>query len=413
MDAQFLNHKSYYCLYRRLTRILVTVLLLCFIPWSFVSAEENETPGHTVIIFSFPRKQGKEETLQRTVCNSIQVEMELAGFRVIEGPRDFNFSSTDTTEEISSLNWDRFYELGTQEGADFFLAGFYILAGKDISIDFHFHDVNERRELLSVTRKGKMDLAFDRLVAEAVNEIIENTGIEITDTEAAAPGSSEDKTTLTASGEAVTVESAESTAGDSTRGDSTTKGPAAGDPESSESSESGKMTMFPVREEAATEIKHLELSLGFAPFLTVGDASEYFRIGYIPCLYGNYRFALARSRIALGIYTGLNLFTAEGIIASADSMLIPMGLDIRYSPGIDSWVNLFFRISGGPVIFALNPNQTGMLIKVIPFVLGGIGINLSFSRFIGITIDSSFSVYFEKSQIIMGYTPSLYLFVRF
>jgi hypothetical protein len=369
MKAQFLSLKSYSCLVILLTRILVTVLLLCFIPWSFVSAEENETPGHTVIIFSFPRKQGKEETLQRTVCNSIQVEMELAGFRVIEGPGDFNFSSTDTTEEISSLNWDRFYELGTQEGADFFLAGFYILAGKDISIDFHFHDVNERRELLSVTRKGKMDLAFDRLVAEAVN--------------------------------------------DSTRGDSTTKGPAAGDPESSESSESGKMTMFPVREEAATEIKHLELSLGFAPFLTVGNASEYFRIGYIPCLYGNYRFALARSRIALGIYTGLNLFTAEGIIASADSMLIPMGLDIRYSPGIDSWVNLFFRISGGPVIFALNPNQTGMLIKVIPFVLGGIGINLSFSRFIGITIDSSFSVYFEKSQIIMGYTPSLYLFVRF
>ena len=384
MDVQFLSHKSHYYPCRRLARILVTGLLLCFTPCSFVSAEENETPGITVIIFSFPREQGEKETLQRTVGNSIQVEMEIAGFRVIEGPGDFNFSSTDTTEGMSPVNWEMLYELGAQEGADYLLAGFYILEGNYIAIDFYFHDVSERRELLSVTRKGKMDLAFDRLVAEAVNEIIEKTGIEITDAEAAAPGSS-----------ITPVESA------------------ADGPESSESSESGKMTMVPVREEAVTEIKHLELSLGFAPFLTVGNASEYFRIGYVPCLYGNYRFALARSRIALGIYTGLNLFTAEGIIARADSMLIPIGLDIRYSPGIDSWVNLFFRISGGPVLLALNPNQTGMLIKVISFVLGGIGINLSFSRFIGITLDSSFSVYFEKSQIIMGYTPSLYLFVRF
>ena len=384
-----MSHTNHYYPCRRLARILVTGLLICFVPCSFVSAEKNETPGITAIIFSFPREQEEKETLQRTVCDSIQVEMEIAGFRVIEVPGGLNFSSTDTAEGTSPVNWAMLYELGAQEGADYFLAGLYILEGNYITIDFYFHDVSERRELLSVTRKGKMDLAFDRLVAEAVNDIIEKTGIEIADTEVVDPGSSIKPV------------------------DSTTKGPAAAGPESSESSESGKMTMVPDREETVTEIKHLELSLGFAPFLTVGNASEYFRIGYVPCLYANYRFALARSRIGLGIYTGLNLFTAEGIIASADSMLIPMGLDIRCSPGIDSWVNLFFRISGGPVLLAINPNQTGMLIKVIPFVLGGLGIILSFSRFIGITIDSSFSVYFEKSQIIMGYTPSLYLFVRF
>ena len=113
MTVQFLKPKSHYYPCRRLVRILITGLLICSTPCSFVSAEENETPGRTVIIFSFPREQGKEETLQRTVCNSIQVEMELAGFQAIEGPGDFNFSSTDTTEGISSVNWDRFYELGT------------------------------------------------------------------------------------------------------------------------------------------------------------------------------------------------------------------------------------------------------------------------------------------------------------
>ncbi len=159
--------------------------------------------------------------------------------------------------------------------------------------------------------------------------------------------------------------------------------------------------------------KHFEISTGFAPFLVTGEMSNYFKVGYLVSLYGNFLIDLAAGQLGIGWFSGINIFRAEGVVAATDNLLISLGLDLRYRIDNGSPLGLFVHISGGPAIFIVDSTLKGGLVNVMPYVMGGIGLSLAFSDFFGIAADMSYAVFFEQSILIMGFTPSAYIYLSF
>ncbi|MBA7654183.1 hypothetical protein ES703_62059 [subsurface metagenome] len=266
--------------------------------------------------------------------------------------------------------------------ADFVITGEYSSKDNDIQIDFNWYDVSESRLSASVSKSSRLGLTLDMIIAEAIDDIL----VQAEDRLASF------STRLEVEGFEGFVEQ-ESV-------------------QLPENHSAAKQIIDKRKDTDARIIKHFEFSIGFSPFLVNAGASEYFKIGFMPSFYVSYRISMSIGQLGLGIYAGINRFLAEGVIASAECLLIPIGVDLRYGTYDGLPIGLFVRISGGPAILTINPNETGRLSKVIPYVLGGIGLNIPFTKTFGIAVDTSYAVFFEKQYPIMGFIPSLYLYMR-
>jgi hypothetical protein len=374
---------------------------------SSLRADEPAGAKKVVMTIASAMDTGKSDTLEKVLNESMHVALEVAGFRWTTPGVGWSASAA-WPEDGEPSEWSDLYDQGAEESVDLILAAYYQLDGSSVSIDFQLHDVEERKQTFSLKADGKFDLTFDKIVAEAVEEIVARSGVSPTHPYTAADAGGEDQAEPVAVAATPKENGAGPSPSDASPGESEPK-PAISTP----AVDVGEPGIEPAKEPPQIEkIRRLELSAGFAPFLTVGGASEYFRFGLIPSLYANYRIPVGSGYLAVGIFSGANYFRASGIIATSDSLLIPVGLDFRLAPIGGTRLSLFLRLSGGPAMLILNPNKTGALTKVVPYALGGIGINLAISRWFGFTLDSSFSFFYEQSLPIMGYTPSVYLFIR-
>ena len=380
------------------------LLLLAAIGCS-MTAWADQPAGAKKIVMTVTSTMDAErsDTLEKVLNESIHVALEVAGFRWTT-PEGALPSAELLTADEGPAGWADLYDYGAAESIDFILAAFYQLEGSNVSIDFQLHDVGERKEMVAGEAKGRLDLTFDRVVAEAIEEMVVRSGVTPARPYTAGENGKEPDVAASADGK----NGASASPPDASPKESETA-PAISTPAVGV----GEPGIVPAQEpQEKTTIQRLELSAGFAPFLTVGGASEYFRFGLLTSLYVNYRIPVGSGYLAVGIYAGANYFQATGIVATSDSLLIPAGVDFRLAPIGGTRLSLFLRLSGGPAVLILNPNKTGALSKVVPYALGGIGINLALGRWFGFTLDSSFSIFYVQSLPIMGYTPSVYLFIR-
>ncbi len=156
--------------------------------------------------------------------------------------------------------------------------------------------------------------------------------------------------------------------------------------------------------------KTIEIATGFAPFVTTGDSSEFFKIGYLTELYLTFCLNLPVGQLGLGVQFGVNIFNTQGLVSSTENLLIPMGIDIRYVYGQGMPMGLFLHLDGGPAILIVDSEYWGRQVKVVPYVKGGIGLMLPFAHFMGMAFDFSYNIYFESSVFIMGFTPALNMY---
>jgi len=387
----------------RTANILIRLLclgLLCTAALP-LCADEPDGAKQRILTLAISLDDAESASLQAVITDAMEVELEIAGFRPISLDPG---SSPPAAASPEDVQWSSLYEAGKAVDADLLLAALFSRtfegsANVDIELQLHDPVAGEQRHALKT--RGKVDLAFDQVVAVAVREIIGKAGIT-----AVRPAGRTEEETGAAEAEAA-ADAPETDAGS----------PATPPPERTASKpriEAAEPQLPPTqpepREPAA--LRRLEMAGGFSPFLTVGEASGYFRLGYLPSVAVNLRFPTTSGYVALGVYAGCHLFRAEGIVASSDSLLIPVGPDFRIAPITGSRLSLYLRLSAGPAVLILDPNDLGALSKVIAYVLGGIGLNIEMSPFFGLTVDSSFSIYYEKSLPIMGYTPSLYVYLR-
>jgi hypothetical protein len=181
--------------------------------------------------------------------------------------------------------------------------------------------------------------------------------------------------------------------------------------------------------EQEARFRPFEFSIGFSPFVPVAVANRVFGLGYAPFVYGSYRIPLAAGVLGLGVYTGLNVFDSEEAgLASYFHYVVPVGIDIRYTALERARIGLFVRACLGAAInvsdFSSLPAiaQQG-LSRVLAQGSAGAGAIFAFSESVGIAIDvmyETFLYFYEeesggglKTDWIMGFVPSVYLYTRF
>jgi hypothetical protein len=144
---------------------------------------------------------------------------------------------------------------------------------------------------------------------------------------------------------------------------------------------------------------------GFAPFIATGAASYYFTLGYLPSLLASLMFDTAAGRVGIGLYAGMNYFTAQGTTDSSDNFMIPVGVDVRYELTL-SRLLFSLHFTGGPATLVVLTASGHTYVNVMPFLKSGIGAEFLLLPWLGISMSVDYEIYFEVPYLFMGITPS-------
>ena len=171
------------------------------------------------------------------------------------------------------------------------------------------------------------------------------------------------------------------------------------------------------QEPGRARFRPLEISAGGAPFLPVGAASDYFKVGLSSTLGGVYRFDLGLLVLGLGLEVGSSLFEAVGLSGSAGTILAPIGALLSCSLSYGTPLEVAARVSGGAALLSMAPSGVEKrLSKLLPYASGGICLSLAFGPALGMLVDTRFVAYFEQTQgglsPLLGVTPTVCLYLR-
>lgn len=267
----------------------------------------------------------------------------------------------------------RLLDSSDRKRADYVLLLEYANRGRDLEIRMVWYDPHSAEKLEEVTRRGRKDLVLDRMIREVLTELL----LSVEDSLASLP-----LRELPAEQSIFTPMTVDSE------------------------------VISPVPESPPQRRKYVEISLGCAPFITTGGASEYFKLGILPAMNLSYLFRGESSRFALGLYTGLNYFSASGAIASSDNFIIPIGLSGRYELGNERYPTVIFGISARPALFLMNSTTGGMLRGLTFYGRGSLGVRLPIDKTFGITLEAGYELYWEEPSPIMGFSPSAAATIR-
>ena len=91
------------------------------------------------------------------------------------------------------------------------------------------------------------------------------------------------------------------------------------------------------------------------------------------------RFPLGAGTLGAGVLPGACLFNASGVVSDAFVLLVPLGLDMQYSFG-GSGPGVILHASGGAALMGTSAPAMPKLLKIVPYALAGIGLDVPFSR---------------------------------
>jgi hypothetical protein len=161
-------------------------------------------------------------------------------------------------------------------------------------------------------------------------------------------------------------------------------------------------------------VRPFEVSLSVSPLFVVGEAANYFRLGFFPSVNGSYRLYTPAGHVSLGASLGLMTFFAQSSSAEAQGYLLPLAATVGFlRPFPGSRLTFQLRAAGGAALFVLAPRSASPQSKIVGYLGTGIGAELSLSPAWGVRLELDYAVFFERLQPIMGYAPALYGFYRF
>jgi hypothetical protein len=125
-----------------------------------------------------------------------------------------------------------------------------------------------------------------------------------------------------------------------------------------------------------------------------------------------YRIKVPGGLVGFGAATGVSGLHGRGASTTANFYLIPIGAGFQYGTRTGSLIDFFVYVQGGPALFILQPPFGNSLVKVVPYVSGGLGILVSLTDNMGLSLDGSYTCFFD-SPPIMGFAPALSVVMRF
>ncbi len=69
--------------------------------------------------------------------------------------------------------------------------------------------------------------------------------------------------------------------------------------------------------------------------------------------------------------------------------------------------------AAGPAVIVAMPDWADTLVKISPFVAGGLIVDIGLTPALGLRIEAEYIVVFEGSMVLQGFTPRLALRTRF
>jgi hypothetical protein len=342
--------------FRRNRQIARSLGVLCFLfAKSLLFAGEGVSSSATVLEVLHPERTAENRYYYEIVAESTKTELEHAGFSVVVDAKNTTGIEAQSQPEAASLSAQQLQRITSRFDAQFLVVTVFSIEEDEARIRLSWYDLAQGRLVATVSKAGKIDLSFDRTVAEAIEEILTRS-------------------------EASPVRTG--------------------------------LAPLPAGGDSQMRRRRFEVAIGFSSYLVNGWASDYFKVALMPAACVDYRIPLARGFVAVGLYGAAGLFSAEGELAVSESALIPVGLDLRYGFEAGMPLGVFVHISGGPALLTVDPNQRGRLWKVIPYTMAGLGIDVRLTPFMGVWVETAYSLYFEKENWIYGFNPSLYLCLR-
>ncbi len=259
-------------------------------------------------------------------------------------------------------------------GATVALVCSYDVEGQQMDVTLGWYDSKTTGAVIVVQARGPVDLHLDSVILDALDQILARVGdrIRVLSANRSLESSRPSPEATPAGFPVVTV-----------------IGPPAAQP-------------------ASKPIRRLLLSGGFAPFLPTGAAAYYFTLGYLPSVLATYFLDTPVGPVGLGLYAGMDYFSAIGSQDYADTYLLPIGVDVRYRVG-QGLLRPFFHVVGGPALMIMVTGTQGTVTNILPFLKSGIGVEVMLTQELGISALADYDVYFELPYLVTGFSPSMNL----
>jgi hypothetical protein len=301
--------------------------------------------------------------LDDIVGGNVDLELQRAGLEVVQ----------DGNKRRSREDVDSVVDRGRKMDADYVVSFSYTISEGTLALGLACVDVAQEQVVSRSAVRGGLDLEVDRLIAEAVDLLLQ----PLADSLRYSSGTQETKPDR--------------------------------EPRQREPIEIAEIVQAPLPKVLAVS-RPIEFALGMAPFFPVGEASNLFGAGYMMTTGIAWRLAKQAGHIRLGFVTSALIYRAEAPGVSAGNLLVPFGLEASYRSGLSP--GFFVRASGGGALLAVDPNDTGYLTKLVPYVSSGVGVELLPTDSFGMAFDVSYYVFIEQQTPIMGYAPTIGAFLR-
>jgi hypothetical protein len=160
--------------------------------------------------------------------------------------------------------------------------------------------------------------------------------------------------------------------------------------------------------------KFLAVAAGAAPMISTGAVSTYAKLGLLATLTCDARFPLGAGVMETGILAGACWMSATGAVSDAAILLVPVGADVQYLLNPGAFPGIILHVSGGPAMMSVSAAYLGdSLTKMVPYVLGGMTLDLPFTPYFGVAIEASYVAFLEGSLPIMAFAPTVRMYVQF
>jgi hypothetical protein len=370
------------------SRVPVLVLLVFTIAIVPLHAADRSVRGGVLVLLKSTTAEEDQE-FRSLMLDVIRVEVEDRELEMIEPDPP----PPAGEEPLSSA---------AKAGAEFALVAAYTLSARDTVFDLAWYDAAAKAKAASVSRTSALDFTLDVTIASAVVELLE--------------GQKERIAAVLSARAASARLAAEKAAAEKAAEDKAAAEKAAAERAAIEAAANARAKAEADRQIAAAmkrPVRHWSLYAAGAPFLATVESSQYFTLGLSGALNGQYRFAVSGGLIGIGFATGFQRFRATGTGGEADSTLVPLGVTFAYGTNTGSRFDFLAHVDGGASLFILQPLNGIAEVGVVPFALGGVGITIAVFEKAGFIIDASYAAFFSRGVPIMGFSPSLGMFLRF
>jgi len=164
--------------------------------------------------------------------------------------------------------------------------------------------------------------------------------------------------------------------------------------------------------EEAERWRRVELAFGGAPLVNTGVLADYAKVGAFSALDLDFRFPIGRGALAPGLLAACGWFRADGS-GIADVLVVPIGPDIHWAIARGANPGVSLHAAAGPALIVAITSWADTALKLAPFVVGGLDVDIGLTHALGLRIEADYLVIFEGSMVLQALVPRLSLRIRF